>query len=275
MPDEPPPAYDLEDEQRRPQVVPSSVFTASPLHPNRASAGVSSVGGGGGPGAAVSPPQVPARPVTQGRNTNPFLDSSGEPVSPASAGPGRPNGPYAPPARPPPPELQSYSPSQPLANLSLASPTSPATPNGRTSLESNEHRTPPTSSGLGLGQAPSSSCSSRPASLSHSQGAGTGSASPQASSHAGASSSTQAHVRPQGSRVGEQNTYIPTTVPTPGQPLLREGKLLVYPKGHMCQKCKWKEREAGALVGKAKMIFRKGQLMASMPGLRERQKCRV
>lgn len=29
----------------------------------------------------------------------------------------------------------------------------------------------------------------------------------------------------------------PTTVPTPGHPLLHEGKMLVYPSGHMCRKC--------------------------------------
>lgn len=32
--------------------------------------------------------------------------------------------------------------------------------------------------------------------------------------------------------------YTPTTKPTPGQPLLRDGKLLVYPSaGHKCSKC--------------------------------------
>lgn len=29
----------------------------------------------------------------------------------------------------------------------------------------------------------------------------------------------------------------PTTRPTPGHPLLRDGKILVYPKGHTCSKC--------------------------------------
>ncbi|KAF8584218.1 hypothetical protein K439DRAFT_1660834 [Ramaria rubella] len=29
----------------------------------------------------------------------------------------------------------------------------------------------------------------------------------------------------------------PTTIPTPGHPLLKEGKLLVYPPGHECSKC--------------------------------------
>lgn len=29
----------------------------------------------------------------------------------------------------------------------------------------------------------------------------------------------------------------PTTVPTPGHPLLRDGKVLVYPRGHECRKC--------------------------------------
>jgi hypothetical protein len=31
----------------------------------------------------------------------------------------------------------------------------------------------------------------------------------------------------------------PTEVATPGRPLLRKGQLLVYPKNHYCQKCKW------------------------------------
>lgn len=35
----------------------------------------------------------------------------------------------------------------------------------------------------------------------------------------------------------------PTQVPTPGRPLLRNGQLLVYPKGFMCHKC-----ECGPLV---------------------------
>jgi hypothetical protein len=29
----------------------------------------------------------------------------------------------------------------------------------------------------------------------------------------------------------------PTEVPTPGRPLLRDGKVLIYPKGHFCSKC--------------------------------------
>lgn len=33
------------------------------------------------------------------------------------------------------------------------------------------------------------------------------------------------------------NERGPTTVPTPGRPLLHQGQLLVYPKGHTCQKC--------------------------------------
>jgi len=32
----------------------------------------------------------------------------------------------------------------------------------------------------------------------------------------------------------------PTDVATPGRPLLRKGQLLVYPKNHYCQKCKFK-----------------------------------
>ncbi|KAM0748134.1 hypothetical protein T439DRAFT_328121 [Meredithblackwellia eburnea MCA 4105] len=31
--------------------------------------------------------------------------------------------------------------------------------------------------------------------------------------------------------------YQPTTIPTPGQPLLRGNKILVYPEGHFCGKC--------------------------------------
>jgi hypothetical protein len=33
------------------------------------------------------------------------------------------------------------------------------------------------------------------------------------------------------------NDRGPTTVPTPGRPLLCEGNLLVYPRGHFCEKC--------------------------------------
>ncbi|KAG6893731.1 hypothetical protein C0992_008856, partial [Termitomyces sp. T32_za158] len=32
-------------------------------------------------------------------------------------------------------------------------------------------------------------------------------------------------------------SHAPTTSPTPGRPLLRDGKLLVYPKGFLCRKC--------------------------------------
>ena len=31
----------------------------------------------------------------------------------------------------------------------------------------------------------------------------------------------------------------PTEVPTPGRPLLRNGQMLVYPKGHYCHKCRF------------------------------------
>ena len=30
----------------------------------------------------------------------------------------------------------------------------------------------------------------------------------------------------------------PTEIPTPGRPLLKDGKVLIYPKGHFCSKCK-------------------------------------
>lgn len=36
---------------------------------------------------------------------------------------------------------------------------------------------------------------------------------------------------------GGANDRTPTEVPTPGRPLLRNGQLLVYPKGFMCHKC--------------------------------------
>ncbi|KAG6874679.1 hypothetical protein C0993_012650, partial [Termitomyces sp. T159_Od127] len=32
-------------------------------------------------------------------------------------------------------------------------------------------------------------------------------------------------------------SHAPTSTPTPGRPLLRDGKLLVYPKGYVCRKC--------------------------------------
>jgi len=35
----------------------------------------------------------------------------------------------------------------------------------------------------------------------------------------------------------EQEDRSPTTTPVPGRPLLRDGKLLVYPGGHTCEKC--------------------------------------
>ncbi|KAG6872036.1 hypothetical protein C0995_013728 [Termitomyces sp. Mi166 len=36
---------------------------------------------------------------------------------------------------------------------------------------------------------------------------------------------------------GSTPSSSPTKTPTPGRPLLRDGKLLVYPKGFLCQKC--------------------------------------
>ncbi|KAI5479143.1 hypothetical protein MNV49_004003 [Pseudohyphozyma bogoriensis] len=41
----------------------------------------------------------------------------------------------------------------------------------------------------------------------------------------------------QQSQQQQQQGYNPTTVPTPGQPLLRGGKILIYPVGHECRKC--------------------------------------
>jgi len=35
----------------------------------------------------------------------------------------------------------------------------------------------------------------------------------------------------------EHEDISPTTTPVPGRPLLRDGKLLVYPGGHTCEKC--------------------------------------
>lgn len=35
----------------------------------------------------------------------------------------------------------------------------------------------------------------------------------------------------------EHEDMSPTTTPVPGRPLLRDGKLLVYPGGHTCDKC--------------------------------------
>lgn len=42
---------------------------------------------------------------------------------------------------------------------------------------------------------------------------------------------------PDGSPNATPDDGRPTTVPTPGHPLLHEGKMLVYPSGHMCRKC--------------------------------------
>lgn len=56
-------------------------------------------------------------------------------------------------------------------------------------------------------------------------------------------SSLRGHQRsvstPGSSRAGPTNTNDgkPTTTPTPGHPLLRDGKLLVYPSGWECHKC--------------------------------------
>jgi hypothetical protein len=52
--------------------------------------------------------------------------------------------------------------------------------------------------------------------------------------------STQSQTQSQPSsstRVAANDDNRPTTSPTPGHPLLRDGKILVYPKGHTCSKC--------------------------------------
>ncbi|KAF9458887.1 hypothetical protein BDZ94DRAFT_63802 [Collybia nuda] len=49
---------------------------------------------------------------------------------------------------------------------------------------------------------------------------------------------TQRHAPPPGPPPGQgQGSGRPTETPTPGHPLLRAGKLLVYPRGYECEKC--------------------------------------
>ncbi|KXN90351.1 Proline-rich protein HUA1, partial [Leucoagaricus sp. SymC.cos] len=59
-------------------------------------------------------------------------------------------------------------------------------------------------------------------------------------SQGGPPTSNNASRSPPTSNPSQQRTTedrSPTTTPVPGRPLLREGKLLVYPRGHMCEKC--------------------------------------
>ncbi|GAA5907818.1 Hua1p [Sporobolomyces salmoneus] len=42
---------------------------------------------------------------------------------------------------------------------------------------------------------------------------------------------------PSSSNSAPSNVYEPTTTPTPGQPLLNDGRLLVFPVGEQCHKC--------------------------------------
>ncbi|KAJ3560671.1 hypothetical protein NP233_g10685 [Leucocoprinus birnbaumii] len=51
------------------------------------------------------------------------------------------------------------------------------------------------------------------------------------------SSASRARSTRQAAAPPPQADRTPTTTPTAGRPLLREGKLLVYPKGHNCEKC--------------------------------------
>lgn len=58
--------------------------------------------------------------------------------------------------------------------------------------------------------------------------------------HTGSSSSYHpppSSPPPLPSRPSAPPSYAPTTTPTPGQPLLKDGKLLVYPVGFECPKC--------------------------------------
>ncbi|KAK2467176.1 hypothetical protein APHAL10511_000725 [Amanita phalloides] len=56
-----------------------------------------------------------------------------------------------------------------------------------------------------------------------------------------ATSSLEPHLQLQPSNsspsLGTVDDSKPTSIPVPGHPLLRGGKLLVYPKGHTCSKC--------------------------------------
>ena len=52
-----------------------------------------------------------------------------------------------------------------------------------------------------------------------------------------ATSSNAPPSQSQPTRTTVDDDNRPTTKPTPGHPLLRDGKILVYPKGHTCSKC--------------------------------------
>lgn len=50
-------------------------------------------------------------------------------------------------------------------------------------------------------------------------------------------SRTESSNRPSSVGGSPENNGRPTTIPTPGHPLLREGNLIVYPRGYECSKC--------------------------------------
>lgn len=56
------------------------------------------------------------------------------------------------------------------------------------------------------------------------------------------SNSSSSHANPSMNNGSTQDTWRPTTIPTPGQPLLRDGRILVYPAGFHCPKCEYVDR---------------------------------
>lgn len=55
------------------------------------------------------------------------------------------------------------------------------------------------------------------------------------------SNSSSSPASPSMNNGSTQDTWRPTTIPTPGQPLLRNGRILVYPAGFHCPKCEYLE----------------------------------
>ncbi|KAN0066402.1 hypothetical protein ACQY0O_000496 [Thecaphora frezii] len=258
IPDEPPPAYEL--------IVPPQNPSGASTHPSAPSASAAAASGA----SNTAPPAV--APHTTGSSTNPFLNLAGGDGSPRSslasnnpfgdvassaAGTSISSVPELPPRRynsatsntngPVSPNITGSSPrlDRVESNGSLLhAPISPvvgpsaASPAPASSAASAQQR-PPSAASSGPGPRPTDPGGTSSPSVYQPppgpppphHGASFASPPPQSPSSPGPSSSAS---RPAAS----QNQYQPTTVPTPGQPLLRKGKILVYPANWLgCHKC--------------------------------------
>ncbi|SPO34845.1 uncharacterized protein PSFLO_00316 [Pseudozyma flocculosa] len=216
IPDEPPPAYEA--------IAAETGSSTAAQHLD-------------GPNPAAAPAAPSIAPQRTGASTNPFLSiaEGGTASSPsASSNPLSRSSQTSPPATAasPVPELppRRYN-SATGSTTSALSPHATARP-GSVSAAAHRPAEPTSPGSLASSSRPASFVSPNGSAYQPPPGRPPPSGPPAASSPTSPQSASRPPARPQ------QNQYRPTTAPTPGQPLLRNGKLLVYPKSWTgCHKC--------------------------------------